>query len=123
MTQTLILMSLALVAGFALGCSVERGWSAKRRREYPTLQEKIDAVCAAATPPSAEDLLRLVEKRMVHGAGVGKFRLFIKVGPMDIQMPEREHLALLLQDVPAFQAMVDAAQSAYPQAAKEPAHV
>lgn len=102
----LILVGVGVVFGFC--CGMGAGFIYRRRN--PTLQEQIDAVAAIELPAHAEDLLRLMEMRLVSGAGAQKFRLHADVNGVEVKTPEREHLVLVLQDVPRFQAAMAAAE-------------
>lgn len=76
------------------------------RREMPTTQEAIEAVLQMPERATGDDLLRLMEKRLVHGAGGRSYHLEISNENTTIKMPERDHLALVIQDIPQFAAMV-----------------
>lgn len=104
------ILLLGLLIGFLLGTA--RG-AKTLRRTYPTTQEKIDAAYAASDPATAEDLMRLMAKRCVLGSGQ-TFCLGVRIGPIYIETPKREHLALVLADVPSFVRAVEAAETAYP---------
>jgi hypothetical protein len=97
---------ILFVLGLILGGMVSFGLSRDYwRRTSPTVQEQIEAVMQLSDKGSGDDLLKLMEKRLVHGTG-GQFSLSITDGMATIKTPTREHLYLVLQDIPKFAAMV-----------------
>jgi hypothetical protein len=79
-------------------------WENKRtqnRRNWATVQEQIDAVSLCEEIGTMEDLDRLMRARFVSGSG-NTFHFNAEVNGTRINTPPREHLYLLLQDIPAF---------------------
>lgn len=93
---------------FAVGVGVGGDY---RRKNEPTVQEKLDAVMKSANPASGDDLLRLMAARVVFfDKQTHKWQLRLWVGDMYIRSPEREECALLVKDIAKFEASVLAAK-------------
>lgn len=104
---------IPLIIGGVLGAIL----AGSIRRKHPTLQEQLDTIAKTTAPATAEDLIRLmVEGRLVAGAGPSpgeapRFFLRLSLPGAEIKTTPREHLGLVLKDIPAFVALVEEAQA------------